>query len=665
MNDVQAIKAKMLFLGMVYFRTYGGFDREEVIKKFEKEFKKLELQPFDKDVLGYAKIDEPTIALFAQPGQELDVFEFDANIKHYRAVSLHELIHKFFMRRDENGQVIGTGLLKLVDRDSAFCQYLRTCKIETAIEHTNEVMMRLFHTGICENEFGRGANEGYTEWFRKNVLKNDENISYEKLTHVFDIIQKKLEMKDGNAIEKMRQFKEGDYDYIFQTLNMSKEVGVLFIRKLDYLYAREYEREMIKKYLEAKKLQQELKKSGKRAELLSRIEEFCADFESKMRQLKRFQECKSKRDFYDELKRYFMDSNKNEEERFETIQMMIQRASSKQNGRLKMKDIKDLQKSIPVSVVPNTIINRAKTLINKKMKGIFQEKADKKGGHLEEKEEQAKGRLRIKRPSLPNSQVKRFKVRKDGKSLTRLINEKIKNMAYNMEFFVQDTLCNIRFMMEDVSFEVGNVIDDIKFEITYHNRELKTLAVVAILSVLGISTGFFIKHCIDTNIRDHSVIEEVMKEDTQEHDEQLEGEKQEETKRDREQQNSLIRNYLKNGIGLRKGDKVYKSSYQTQRDIRQMTYDYDNLYCDSVRVIKDNEILEIGELDDIDKLYKIGIEKDANVMLRLGVLNEDGTITYIAWCNLEQIIERSERMIKTQTNSNEQLLQEGYEEVER
>lgn len=314
MNDVEAIKAKMIFLGLIYFQSYGGFNRDEIVKKFEREFKKLELKPFDEHTAGYAEMDEPTIALFAQLGHELDSFEFDTNIKYYRGVTLHELIHKFLTKRDEDGQVLGTGLLKMVDRYPEFYEYLRTSKVNRVMEKANGITMKLFHTGIFENEFGRGANEGYTEWFRKNILKNDENISYEKLTHIFDIIQKRLEMRDGNAIEEMKKFKDGDYDYIFNTLNMSKEVGILFTRVLDYMYVREYEKEMVKKYLEARKMQRELKRAGKNEKLLRRIEKFCTNFENKIMQLKRFKKCKSEQDFHDELNRYVIDSDEKETE---------------------------------------------------------------------------------------------------------------------------------------------------------------------------------------------------------------------------------------------------------------------------------------------------------------------------------------------------------------
>ncbi len=444
MNDVEVIKAKMIFLGLVYFKSYGGFNRDEIVKKFEREFKKLELRPFDEHIAGYAKMDEPTIALFAQLGHELDSFEFDTNIKYYRGVTLHELIHKFFIRRDEEEQVVGTGLLKMIDRDPKFYEYLRTSKVNRIMKQTNGITMKLFHTGIYENEFGRGANEGYTEWFRKNILKNDENISYKKLTHIFDIIQEKLEMRNGNAIEKMKEFKDGNYDYIFNTLNMSKEVGILFTRTLDYMYVREYEKEMIKKYLEAKKLQQNLKRDEKNEELLSRIENFCTNFENKTRKLKRFKKCKSEQDFHDKLNRYVIDSDEKETVEFEAIKTILERAYSKEDRKLDITDIKDLQKDIISSIFGNAIINGAKTFIgkiSKNNKNDFQLiKMDKKMINQESEERvpiESKIKHKIKIHSLANSEAKRFVIGKNGRGLTEIINRKMKDIAYNMEFFVR------------------------------------------------------------------------------------------------------------------------------------------------------------------------------------------------------------------------------------
>lgn len=658
MKDSEIIRAKMIFLGLVYFQSYGGFNIDEIVKKFEKEFKILELKPFDEYIAGYAKMDNPTIALFAQLGHELNSFEFDSNIKYYRGVSLHELIHKFLIKRDENGQIIGTGLLKIVDRSPEFNKYLRTSKINRTMELISQITMKLFHAGSYINEFGRGANEGYTEWFRKNILKNDENISYEKLTHIFDIIQKRLEIKNGNAIEIMKKFKDGDYNYIFNTLNMSKEVGILFTRMLDFMYVRENEKEMSKKYLEAKKLQEELKRDGKNEELLSTTENFCMNFENNIRKLKTFKNCKSEQDFLDELNKFVIDYDENETEQLETIKTIIERADSRQNRKLELTDINDLQKDITSSIFGNTNINDSKNLYKKisiKIKNSFKLTPGKKMINQEDEENipiKIKIKHKIKKPSFVSSESKRFMGRKNERDIIYIINRKIKDIAYNMDFFVQDTFSKIKI----------------------HKKDLKPMTVLAILAALGISSGFFVKHCIDRNVQESSKIEEVLDKDTKQNkqlgkEENIISEKlknKDETEKViQKQKESLIRNYLKNGISLKKGDKVYKTSYKVENDIAKMSYDFDNLYCDLVRVIKDNDIIQDGEIQNIDKLYKIGVEKDADVMLRTGVFNEDGTITYIAWCNLNEMIEKLEKTTKEQNNNNKKLSQGKYDEFDR
>lgn len=52
-------------------------------------------------------------------------------------------------------------------------------------------------------------------------------------------------------------------------------------------------------------------------------------------------------------------------------------------------------------------------------------------------------------------------------------------------------------------------------------------------------------------------------------------------------------------------------------------------------------------------------------MLRTGVFNEDVTITYIAWCNLNEMIEKLEKTTKEQKNNKKKLSQGKYDEFDR
>lgn len=111
MKDEEIIRAKMLFLGLVYFHSNGNFDREEVIKKFEEEFKTLELKPYSNEIVEEAVNDEPKIILYTKETDgKLNPMEFDKDIKYYRRTILHELVHKFLAKKNEKGEFISSGL---------------------------------------------------------------------------------------------------------------------------------------------------------------------------------------------------------------------------------------------------------------------------------------------------------------------------------------------------------------------------------------------------------------------------------------------------------------------------------------------------------------------------------------------------------------------------
>ena len=245
-------RAQALFMSKFYFCNYGGFSKEEFNKKMESEFQVLKFEPFMEDVRGFASLVEPSITLFSLLGHSLSSIDFTTNIKHYRPVILHECIHKFFIQRNESGEIKSSGLHKIISKDEEFREYFGSSLVNAILNKFNPLTSCLFSTYLHSYDFGYGANEGYTEWFRKQILQNDEELTYLKLTSVFDKIQLKLESQNLNSIQIMKKFKEGDYPFIFDTLHLSKETGILFIRSLDYLYTKEYENNLIKKYFELK-----------------------------------------------------------------------------------------------------------------------------------------------------------------------------------------------------------------------------------------------------------------------------------------------------------------------------------------------------------------------------------------------------------------------------
>ncbi len=284
-REERITREKMLFLGRQYFQCYGGFKKDEFSKKMASEFKVLKFAPYNGNVSGSASLVKPEIILHKNLGKELNSFEIDYNIKRYRATILHELIHKMLIKRDEKGQIISTGFHKIIGKDFEFQKYLGTNLQNILLSKFNPFTQTFFRIKIKKDGFGVGANEGYTEWFRQIILKNEEQPTYVELSQVFFNIQKKLTEQGENAIEIMKDFKNGDYETFFKVLNMSKSTGILFIRFLDYLYVSVYEEDLIKKYVENKKIQLNLGKNINNEKILNEINTFCLEIENNCKEI--------------------------------------------------------------------------------------------------------------------------------------------------------------------------------------------------------------------------------------------------------------------------------------------------------------------------------------------------------------------------------------------
>ena len=699
MKEEEFIKAKMMFLGLVYFHSNAGFSREEIRERLEREFKYVNLEKYNGNVKGEAGLDEPYITLYAELGHKLDSFEFDSNIKKYRSVSLHELIHKFFTSRNEKGEVKGTGLLKLLDRDSKFAEYLRASKVYQIMKSTNLISRPLFNVRVYENEFGRGANEAYTEWYRKNVLKNDENMAYKKITSVMDEIQEQLEQQGENSIDIMEKFSEGDYQYIFEKLNMSKDVGIMFITSLDYVYQKEYEQERAKKYLSAmalaKNLIKEKMKRGidKRKEnLLEKTQEFCREFEEEIKKSKEFKRCKTSEDFQKAIKSVLKNNYNGMETVFQKIQQLLSRTGVKREEnkvKLELSDIEDLQKGI-FSEIQKDLEKPVFEKIRKGISKVFNKDSKK----------QKEKKRKVKNDPTTISKGKKLKVGTNGIGVFALVNSKMKKIAKNMSTFVakiknslqeekksdkkitekrtrSNNTINNRCSSKKAESKSGSIerdastmeyavedsikdkIGDIKNGVSDDN--VKIAAIMAILIAIGVPTGIvagnYIKEelkrrntTIETSIDESKENKEIEDElpivQQDEIKEQQEEEKTEVEKQEVEEM-GIMEKYFKDGICLEKGESVYRSSYKNDGDSAVMIYDHDNLYCESVRVIKDGTVLQEGDLTNIDELYQFGMDDEADVMMRTGVLNEDGSVTYIAWCDLKEMIEDKENNLET------------------
>lgn len=628
-KDEQIVKAKMMFLALVYFKNSGS-KRRDIIEKFEKEFKRLKLEPFNGRYTGSASTDEPEITLYAKIGRELNALEFDTEIKHYRSIVLHELIHKFLTNRDEDGNVKGTGLLKVLSRDTEFAEYIKTSKVNTIFKGINHIIMPSFNNPILSNEFGRGANEGYTEWFRKNVLKNDENMTYKELSLIFDRIQQRLENKNVNAIETMKNFGNGDYEYIFNTLNMSKEVGVLFVRVLDCIYMREYEKEEIKKYMDAKKYVEQLRRAQKTGKVLEDIEKYCADFESKIRQLKKFKKCKNDADIQNKLNEYITESDGKTKQLSEVVDDIMQKANDEREetgNKIEVSQINGIQTRIMGNVSgskPQNKLTNFLSRIKDGVQGLF--KKPKQEMLYEGKDEVHEAKIERK-PKIKNTpatipQSKKVVVKQNG--VKTIINNMVNTLTRELEN----------------TSEILNTKNDNKIVFSKRERQM-AIASIVLLMVFSLTNEFHAKQFMKSEMPNIMKSGEILQAKS--------------INPENEGMRKDVGEYFANGIYLLEGTDVYRTSYKKPEDNAKVKYDYQNLCCDAVRITKDDSLIKAGELSDIDKLYKIGMDNDANVMMRVGVKNEDGTITYIAWCDVEEMIANIEK----DNNDNKKVNDEG------
>lgn len=91
-------------------------------------------------------------------------------------------------------------------------------------------------------------------------------------------------------------------------------------------------------------------------------------------------------------------------------------------------------------------------------------------------------------------------------------------------------------------------------------------------------------------------------------------------------------------INLAKGAVIYRSSDKFGGKTT-LKYDYENLVIDSVKLMKDNVLVQKGDLSNLkDFCAQAGIT-GSDVMMRLAV-EKDGEKCYIAWCDYLEMLEQ-------------------------
>lgn len=227
----------------LYLEKSGRYSKEEIIRRVNENIKRVNLRPRDNDYLGEASIDEPEITIYGVDNRAPTVDEMILNLAYYKPTILHEGEHKFFTHKDEEGNITGTGLLRLINRNRDFKKWLKESdahadmkQIERFVPDAQELKKRKINPFVRESEIGRGINEGFTEWYRRNVLEDKDEATYEKITSVLDKLQEYIDGNGDDGISAIAEYGDSDYGYVFDTLNMSKPTGIAFVRILDVMY---------------------------------------------------------------------------------------------------------------------------------------------------------------------------------------------------------------------------------------------------------------------------------------------------------------------------------------------------------------------------------------------------------------------------------------------
>ncbi|MCI9365201.1 MAG: hypothetical protein HFJ54_00800 [Clostridia bacterium] len=104
----------------LYFQKTGKYSEEEIEERVNTSIKRVILEPKKGEVLGYASLDNPEITIFGIDDKVPTTDEILWNLGYYKATILHEGEHKFFDKKDERGNIIGSALLMLLDRNKEF-----------------------------------------------------------------------------------------------------------------------------------------------------------------------------------------------------------------------------------------------------------------------------------------------------------------------------------------------------------------------------------------------------------------------------------------------------------------------------------------------------------------------------------------------------------------
>lgn len=170
----------------------------EIKRRLDKNIKNLYIGDRNRNALGSYNFFEKTINLYLGENIEKDELVSDKNI----STIIHEAVHALFKHR------YGTGMLFIKP------------KIDDGLQ-------KIFSPKADFSEIGRGLNEGFTNWVVQQ--SGIETNSYRNLTEIISIIYTCI------GAEKMIPFASCNYKKICNSLHMSTNFGIEFIRQTDEL----------------------------------------------------------------------------------------------------------------------------------------------------------------------------------------------------------------------------------------------------------------------------------------------------------------------------------------------------------------------------------------------------------------------------------------------
>ncbi|MCI9365200.1 MAG: hypothetical protein HFJ54_00795 [Clostridia bacterium] len=219
----------------------------------------------------------------------------------------------------------------------------------------------------------------------------------------------------------------------------------------------------------------------------------------------------------------------------------------------------------------------------------------------------------------------------------------IEDIAEDISDVIDDVRYNVRDMADDISFGIRQmkrprVSDRPK---RYLSKEAK-ISLVTLAAIAGVSIGALVMYLKGENskLQDTPNINSEMTIPSEEHIvPQPPKESLEKQDVEPEVSEKATLPFLNgNGtISLKKGATIYRSS-DKEGGKTTLKYDYEDLIIDYIKVMKDNEKVDSGDLSVLEEFVKTAEDEGTSIMMRLAVEKNEERV-YIAWCDYTEMLE--------------------------